>query len=749
MFGFIARNVVRFRWLVIIIWLIAIPVTYYTLPSLSSVSQSSNSSFLPSSSLSQKAQVLAEPFQGKDTAISSTVVVYRDDGPLNLLDDAKIAQLETELKAFPSIVSVKDQAISRDGNVRTIALGFKSASYGPAGTEIVKQIRTIFNKYSTTNLSFHLGGLLAYNTDSNSVNNANRNNTQVYNVIFIIIILLLVYRALLAPFVTMLPSIFALLIASPIIAQSTKLGVQVSTVTELLLIVLLLGAGTDYGLFLVFRYREELSLGLDVKDAVVEALTKVGKSITFSAATVIAALMCLLFANFGFYKGLGPALSIGLAVMLLAGLTLLPATLAVLGKKVFWPVKIKVSRHPKLGIWGIFADKVIRKPYLTIFIAMIIFTALILGTRGWKTGGFVSSGPPPKSDSSIATDILNNHFPKSITSPQAILFKYDTSQWNNIANIGNVQSQLAASDLFKSIIGPIDPSQLTISSIEISKLYSLLGSPDKLPLIKPAYIKLSTSQYDQYRSLSQFISPDGKTIQFYGILSRGTPDSIEAANSIPAVRDNLKQIANNTNAIDYGVDSQDSFTYDINHTSSQDLLKIIPIVLLIIAILLAILLRSLVAPWYLVLTVALSFLASLGFANIVFVHLTKGSTGLNFVLPFLLFIFSMALGEDYNILVMTRIREEAKKTPSLKKAITKAIGVTGTTVTSAGLILSGTFIVLGVAGGSSQVQQIGFSIAFGIALDTFFVRTLLVPSIAVILGRWNWWPSKLSRKIPK
>ena len=136
----------------------------------------------------------------------------------------------------------------------------------------------------------------------------------------------------------------------------------------------------------------------------------------------------------------------------------------------------------------------------------------------------------------------------------------------------------------------------------------------------------------------------------------------------------------------------------------------------------------------------------MGFANIVFNHLSPNSSGINFVLPFLLFVFSMALGEDYNILVMSRIREESTKDVSLRQAITKAISVTGTTVTSAGLILAGTFIVLSVVGGSTEVQQIGFSIAFGILLDTFFVRTLLVPSIAVLLGRWNWWPSKLSRK---
>ena len=167
---------------------------------------------------------------------------------------------------------------------------------------------------------------------------------------------------------------------------------------------------------------------------------------------------------------------------------------------------------------------------------------------------------------------------------------------------------------------------------------------------------------------------------------------------------------------------------------------------MLILILLGLMLRSLVAPWYLALTVALSYLATLGFAMVVFVHL-GGSDGLIFVLPLLLFVFSMALGADYNILLMSRIREEAHEA-SLPVALIRAIGITGGTITSAGIILAGTFAVLGLVGGSTQAQQLGFSVAFGVLLDTFFVRTLLVPSIAVLLGRWNWWPSALSKEEP-
>ena len=194
-----------------------------------------------------------------------------------------------------------------------------------------------------------------------------------------------------------------------------------------------------------------------------------------------------------------------------------------------------------------------------------------------------------------------------------------------------------------------------------------------------------------------------------------------------------------------GVAGEAPALYDISTVSNNDLKKIIPVAILVIGLLLAIVLRSLVAPLYLIVSVGISYLAALGLAALLFINL-GGSGGLVFFLPFLMFIFLLALGEDYNILVMTRIREEARKLP-LRDAVSRAVAVTGTTVTSAGLVLAGSFLVLAfVAGGSGgeQIRDIGLALAIGILMDTFLVRTLLVPSTVVLLGRWNWWPSKLT-----
>jgi len=210
------------------------------------------------------------------------------------------------------------------------------------------------------------------------------------------------------------------------------------------------------------------------------------------------------------------------------------------------------------------------------------------------------------------------------------------------------------------------------------------------------------------------------------------------------MRKDVTRIEAEAGAVESGIAGIAPLSYDINKIADDDLLTILPIVLGVIAILLALLVRCLVAPLYLILSVLLSYGAALGLAAIIFVHIA-GASGINFVLPFLLFVFLMALGEDYNIVMMARIREEAATVP-LREAIQRALHATGTTITSAGVILAGTFAVSGILGSTSQLRQIGWAIALGVLMDTFLVRTLLVPSTALLLGRWNWWPSKLGRE---
>jgi RND superfamily putative drug exporter len=747
-FRLIGRFAVKFRWIIIILWIAAVPLVLKTLPSLSSVTKTDNSSFLPKKTPSLEAANLVKPFQGGETSITSIIVASRETGELTTSDEAAITKVETAVRGLHNISFVRDQGVSGDGKAEQILIGANGSTFGPDTITFVKKIRdTMHSVAAPPGLQFHLTGSLAEAVDSQNSDSNTRNSTQDYSLIFIVILLVVVYRSVLAPIITLLPAGLSLVIAGPVIAEATKAGVEVSPITQLLLIVLLLGAGTDYGLFLVFRVREELRRGLEPKEAVVEALTKVGEAITFSAATVSAALISLLLASFGFYKGLGPALAIGLGILLLSALTLLPALLSIFGRVSFWPSKTKAGEF-KLGLWGRIADKVVHKPVHTLVAGTLILGALSIGMIHYKTGGFSNASPAQGSDSAQGSAVIAAHFPASNNDPEVLILRFGDSVWSSPTAAHAAQEKFAASGFFTSITGPFGSGKTLLPAAELSTLHKELGSPQNLSLAPPAKSKIPIKTYQEYRSLSQFISPDGRTVQYYALFKGAKSGSSVAASKVPAARAEITSVAQSVGAQTSGLYSQDAFVYDINHSANSDLELIVPVVLLIIAVLLALLLRSLVAPWYLIASVGLSYVATLGFAVTVFVVFGNSKDGINFILPFLLFIFSMALGEDYNILVMSRVREEAMKEHSFKEAIVHAIGITGSTVTSAGLILAGTFTVLGLSsGGDAQVQQIGFAIAFGILLDTFFVRTLFVPSIAILFGRWNWWPSKLSRRI--
>jgi RND superfamily putative drug exporter len=277
-------------------------------------------------------------------------------------------------------------------------------------------------------------------------------------------------------------------------------------------------------------------------------------------------------------------------------------------------------------------------------------------------------------------------------------------------------------------------------------LHAKLGAPSLLPVRESGSLGVPRAQYDAYRATAQFVSADGRIVQFAAALKAGGQESTQAMNATPAVRDAVSGAAARSGAVQSGVAGEAAALYDISTTANHDLRVIVPIAVLAIGLLLALVLRSLVAPLYLIVSVVLSYLAALGVATIVFIGI-GGDSGISFILPFLMFVFLFALGEDYNILVMTRIREEARRLP-LRDAVVRAVGRTGSTVTSAGLILGGTFIVLAVASSgaeASEVRAIGLGLAAGILMDTFLVRTLLVPATVILLGRRNWWPSAMSR----
>lgn len=742
-FAALGRFVVRFRYLIVVVWIAGTVLSLVAFPSLGSVIKSmAISDYLPPGAPSVAAVRLAAPFQ--NTQYASAVIVSARDGSLTSADQAAIDRLEHVVRAMPHVKGVRDLSLSPDGMARQTEVQADVDSSGTGtGATLVHDIRDAFGRVNApAGVSFHLTGDLATTVDTLEAQQASQNAAQRLTYLLIIVLLFLAFRALLAPLLTLIPAAMALALSGPIIAGAvTRFGVEASSITEVVLIVLVLGAGTDYGLFLTYRVREELRHGLDSHAAVARAVQTVGETITFSALTVIAALSTLIIAAFTSYQSLGPALAIGIAVMLVAGLTLLPALLAIFGRAAFWPTSTAPREETVAHGWSKLTSGLVQRPAITLGAGVILFVGLAAGQLGTSLSGFgAQTSGPSGADSTAGAEVIAAHFPTSGQAPTAILLRYSQSAWDHPERLATAERGLGGIAAIRTVLGPLNPTGAPLTVERFAQLHTQLGAPQALPAVPPAGIAIRPQEYNAYRAIGQYISADGNTVRFLAVLqdSSSGPAALDA---IPSLRAAVDDEARAAGATESAVFSRNAFTYDILHTSESDLSHIIPIVAMLIALLLAVVLRSLIAPLYLVASVVLSYLAAWGLTAIVFVHLGM-SDGVNFIVPFVLFVFLMALGSDYNILVMRRIREEAQRLP-LREAVREALMRTSGTVTAAGMILAGTFAVLAVTAANEQNRQFGFGVAAGILMDTFLVRTLLIPALVVLLGRWNWWPSRL------
>jgi len=757
-FAAAGRLSVRLRWVILLAWVAGATAAMVLLPSLSSATQSDNTSFLPASAPSEQAAQLASPLQGASlTAV--TVVAATRGQPLTGTDQALVARLAAALARVPRVVSVRDAGQSADGQAEQVtALAALAQSGGLATTQqahLVAGLRGVIRSAELpAGLAAHTAGTVATRVDSNATSAKTGGQVQWFSIIFVIALLIAVFRSALAPLIAVLPAVVVVLVAERLTAAAAVGGLPVSQIASLLLIVLVLGAGTDYALFLMFRVREEMRAGLACHEAIVFSVGRVGETITFSAGILIAALLSLATATFSLYSGLAAPLAIAIGLMLIAGLTLLPALLAIVGPAAFWPSSVRPGAG-RPGWWGPACARIVRRPVATLVGGLIVFGGLAVASAGYVASGFGGAvTAPPGSDSALGNALLAGHFPQTAANPTIIVLRLRQPVWASAVPVAAAGRQLASDPQFTAVTGPFDANGTALSAAQYAALYSAYGPPRGLAASPGTALPAARlPAYQAYRASGSYVSADGDTVSFATSLAAGNGTTTAAAQAVPAVRAAAARAARTAGATAFGVTGQAAFTSDVAQLSDRDLRTVIPIAIAVIAVLLAVVMRSLIAPLYLIVSVVLSYFSALGLTVLVFIK-AAGQPGLTFILPFLLFTFLLALGEDYNILVMTRIREEAHRLP-LADAVSRALQVTGTTVTSAGLVLAGTFGVLAIVGSGSAGAQnvrtivvVGVGLALGVLMDTFLVRTLLVPAAVVLIGRWNWWPSRLCWQRP-
>jgi len=673
----------KLKYVIIVFWLVVVALAGGLAGKLTGVEKNDAKSWLPGSAESTQVLDLQTAFASSNTI--PAVLVYERTSGLTDADKAKVAADVSAFNQLPELDGkVTGPIPSSDGQAIQIVVPL---DLGVNGWDKAGALVDSMRATATTGadgLAVHITGPAGAAADSSAAFEGIDSSLLLGTVGVVVIILLITYRS---PTLWLLPVIsaaVALTTAEAVVYLLAKhAGLVVNAQSAGILTVLVFGAGTDYALLLVARYREELRQHADRHEAMTVALHRAGPAIIASAATVIAGMLCLTFAETNSTRGLGPVAAIGIAVGLIVMLTLLPALLVTVGRWIFWPTHAQYgSTEPtRRGFWAKVGTRISHQPRITWVATALALAIVALGVFQLNAVGLTNKdafrGHP---DSIVGEDVVTRHFASGAGSPVVVIANADAA--------GAVRSAFAGTQ-------GIDGATVTEPVIKNGHAY-LQGT-----LTSPA-------------------------------------DSRAAKDTIERVRAAVHPIA----GADAKVGGDTAVNLDVQKAAAHDRNLIIPIVLLVVLVILALLLRALVIPLLLVATVVLSFAASMGASALVFRHVF-GFSGADSSFPLFVFVFLVALGIDYNIFLMTRVREEAARHGTRRAALI-ALAATGGVITSAGLVLAGTFTVLATLP-LTAFAEIGFAVAFGVLLDTIVVRSVLVTALSLDIGRHIWWPSKLAQ----
>ena len=675
----------RTKWVVLLFWIVVFAVAGPLAGKLNSAQENDSSAWLPSNAESTQVVELAERFAPSDV-FPALVVYERPDGAITPADQAKVA---ADVKRFAGIQDVSGEVVgpipSEDGQALQVVVPIKVSEEGngwEALTPRIEEMRSVAQA-DAGGLGVYVTGPAGYFADFSEVFSGFDSTLLYITAVIVIVILLLTYRSPTLWFLPLTTVFVALTAAQAVIYLLAKnAGLTVNAQSAFILTVLVFGAGTDYALLLTARYREELRRHADRHEAMAVALGRAAPAIIASAATVILSLLTLLVAELNSTKSLGPVMAIGVAVGLLAMITLLPALLVIFGRWVFWPLRPTVgSAEPtERGMWARIGQRMARRPRVVWIVTAVVLGALALGVTQLEANGL-------QSKDSFRTD------PEAVVGEEVLGRHFAAGAGNPVQVIGRAE---AAEQLQATVSGTPGVTAVTA------------------PVVRDGYAYVEGTLTSSADSQAGF----------------DTVDRLRASvHAIPGA--------------DAKVGGGSAVNLDIQRATRHDRNLVVPLVLLVVLVILGLVLRAVVAPLLLVATVVLSFAAALGVSALVFENVF-GFAGADPAFPLWTFVFLVALGTDYNIFLMTRVHEESKDHGTRRGALI-GLAATGGVITSAGIVLAGTFAALGTLP-LVFITEIGFAVAFGVLLDTFVVRSVLVTALNLDVGRWIWWPSSLYRQ---
>ncbi|MEO3744818.1 MMPL family transporter [Plantactinospora sp. B5E13] len=684
---------------------------------LSDVAVNDNAAFLPEDAEATRAQRLSAEFAERETV--PALVVYTRESGLTDADRQRVAAATARFAELPGVVPPLSPPIpSDDGRALQVVVPVDSAD-GNRTPELVGELRRTAGETATDGLQVAVGGPAGFLGDLVEVFSSIDGPLLLVTLGVVLVILLVVYRSPILWVIPMLAAGLSYTLAAFAVHQLAASGViMLNGQAQGILTVLVFGAGTDYALLLIARYREELCHHEGIVRAMLAAWRGAAPAIVASAGTVIAGLVCLLLSSLTSNQALGPVSAVGIAATLVVMLTFLPALLMLGGRWMFWPRTPNREHAATVGrLWKPTADFVARRARLVWLATSLVLVGLAVGvtqlgsTRLGETELFTN-----RPDSVVAQEAIDRHFPSRGQGTPAEIF----------TAAGAADQVLAAA---RAVPGVAD-------------VRAVPATPPGAPAGPGGQPGGQPGSPDGSGAPSTAAEPkvvDGR-VQLLATLT-AAPDSEEAERTVRQLRVAVHAVP----GADALVGGFTAITVDTSDAAIRDRNVIIPVVLAVIVVILALLLRSLLAPVLLILTVVLSFLATLGLCALLFRYVF-GFPGVDASFPLFAFVFLVALGIDYNIFLMSRVREEAVR-QGTRAGVLRGLVVTGGVITSAGIVLAATFSALAVLPLVILIE-LGVAVALGVLLDTIVVRTLLVPALSHDLGPVIWWPSRLARDAP-
>jgi RND superfamily putative drug exporter len=695
----------RSRWAVLGAWLVLLVVFAPLSSKLNSEKVDTSTSLLPADSQSgHVAHLLATRFAGGDR--SATVLIYRRPGGLTQADRTLIAADARAASQIPmvagplpaflpgpgGVLKPAPQQVSSDGTTAFTLVGLAPGKAAKVA-DAVKDLRAL-DKGFAPGLTYHVTGSAVFFTDINNAVESSDVLLVGVTVLLVLALLLWIYRSPLLALIPLFIVIVSYVVASGVIDILARHGLRVDSTATSLLLVLMFGAGTDYCLLLTARYKEDLRRIEDGGAALRHAIPRAVPAILASGLTVAAALLTLLTSELNTNHTLGPVAAIGVLVVLLGGVTLLPALLSLLGRRAFWPARGQAAyagpdgppAAMKPGRWERLAAAVTGHPWRALVGGVVILAVCAVGLFSYTANPTPIKEFRKDPDSKRGYELFASEFSPGAASPSTLLIQRPGGTVS-AAEVAAVRARMAQTP----------------------------GVAEALPAPEP-------------RSL------DGRIARLEVILSRN-PFAPAAVHEVPALRRAAAAAAPGLKVL---IGDGAARYYDQGAAEARDLRVIAPLALLVILLVLVVLLRAIVAPLFLIATVVLSYAATMGLSVFFFQHVL-GRPGEDGIVLIVVFIFLVALGVDYNIFLMSRIREEAA-VRGTRAGIVRGLVTTGPVITSAGLILAGTFAVL-MTLPTWTLFELGFSVALGVLIDTFLVRSVVVPAITTLLGDRSWWPS--------